>query len=210
MDGVLIRSEQEWMREEQDEGMLEHIFGEEITKKLGWTVGISIGDIYKKGVALGSSVTKEEFMAEYAKAAQKVYRRCQITKGVDKVVSYLKSNGWQLALASASPLDWINLVLNRLTWKDQLDLVLSVNEHPKIKPKPAPDGYQYILKTLGSAVADSIALEDSNPGILSAKTAGLFTIGYTEHLVEGYKQIEADAKAGSMDEVIRILDAEKH
>ena len=102
------------------------------------------------------------------------------------------------------------MVLNRLPWKDELDLVLSVNEHPGLKPKPAPDGYQYILKTLSAEVKDSIALEDSNPGITSAKAAGLFTIGFTEHLVEGYKQIEADAKAANMDEVIRILDAEKH
>lgn len=208
MDGVLVRSEQEWLEGEADR--FEKMLGKEVADKMGVTVGVSVGEIYDQAKALGSTISKKDYDRQFNETAIRVYRRASITAGSDKLVAYLKKNGWQLALVSSSPVSWINQVLGRLSWKDQLDLVLSVNEHPELKPKPAPDGYLYILKTLGAEAKESLALEDSNPGILSAKAAGLFTIGYTEHLVEGYRQIEADTKAGSMEEVIRILDAKKH
>ena len=205
MDGVLIRSEQEWIKIERDEGLLEEMFGKEVADKIGETVGIAIGEIYKKAVALGATISKDEFMRFYEQGAMKVYRRCHITPGTKELVTYLKDNGWLLALVSSSPMPWIKLVLDRFDWKDQLSLVLSVNEHPELKAKPAPDGYQYILKTLDASAVDSLALEDSNPGIASAKAAGLFTIGYSEHLVDGYEQKGADVTANNMDEVIKIL-----
>ncbi len=208
MDGVLIRSEQEWLEGEADR--FEKMLGKEVADKMGITVGVSVGEIYDQAKALGSTISKKEYDRQFSEAAVRVYRRSKITAGADKLVAYLKNHDWLLALVSSSPLSWINQVLERLPWKDQLDLVLSVNEHLQLKPKPAPDGYQYILKTLGASAKQSLALEDSNPGILSAKAAGLFTIGYTEHLVPGYKQIEADAKASNMGEVIGILDAKKH
>jgi len=205
MDGVLIRSEQEWIKIERDEGLLEEMFGKAIADKIAGTVGIAIGEIYKQGIAMGAKISKDKFMEFYEAAALKVYRRCQITPGTKELVTYLKDKGWLLALASSSPKPWIKLVLDRLDWKDQLSLVLSVNEHPELKAKPAPDGYQYILKTLGASAPVSIALEDSNPGIVSAKAAGLLTIGYTEHLVDGYEQKGADVTAKNMDEVLKII-----
>ena len=42
-----------------------------------------------------------------------------------------------------------------------------------LRPKPAPDGYLYLLKTLHADAKHSVALEDSNPGIASARAAGL-------------------------------------
>lgn len=211
MDGVLVPSEKEWLNLESEERFLEKLLGQKVFSQMGEMIGVSLGDIYQRAAALGTSASKAEFHNQFEIAAAKVYRRCDVTAGVDGLVDYLKNNHWKLALVSSSPMSWVNLVLARLPWKDQLDLVLSVNEHRKIKPKPSPDGYKHILKTLGAAAKDSIALEDSNPGIASAKAAGLLTIGYTEHLIEGYRQQGADMIAKDMSEVLRIVvDAEKH
>ncbi|HKZ35200.1 MAG TPA: HAD family hydrolase, partial [Patescibacteria group bacterium] len=119
MDGVLIRSEQEWIKIERDEGLLEEMFGKAIADKIAGTVGIAIGEIYKQGIAMGAKISKDKFMEFYEAAALKVYRRCQITPGTKELVTYLKDNGWLLALVSSSPMPWIKLVLDRFDWKDQ-------------------------------------------------------------------------------------------
>jgi len=49
-------------------------------------------------------------------------------------------------------------------------------------------------------------LEDSNPGIASAKAAGAFTIGLRQNLIDGYQQVGADAYANTIDEVIALVD----
>jgi beta-phosphoglucomutase-like phosphatase (HAD superfamily) len=45
------------------------------------------------------------------------------------------------------------------------------------RPKPAPDLYLAACAGLGVAPADAIALEDSPPGVMSARAAGLRVIG---------------------------------
>lgn len=55
------------------------------------------------------------------------------------------------------------------------------------------------MENLGSQPSMTIILEDSNSGIASAKAFGAFTIAFTQNLVQGYKQIDIDAKAKNME-----------
>lgn len=203
MDGVLVASERTWM--ETEPRMLEDMFGEDITKGIGDTVGASVGDIYKKAVALGSLMEKKEFDRRYNEVAIRVYSRCSISDGTDELVEYLLAHGWTIALLSSSPMLWIDQVLVRLSWRDKLSAVLSLNEHHELRAKPFPDGYQHLFGRLGATPKSSIALEDSNPGIAAARAAGLFTIGYREHLPVGYKQDSADTMAKTMKDVLEIV-----
>lgn len=154
---------------------------------------------------MGSRVTKTEFRKRYDEAAVLVYRQSPITRGADELAGYLLSRHWKLAILSSSPTEWIDQVLVRLPWRDNVHLTVSLNEHPRLRPKPSPDGYRYVLSHTGSAAERSIALEDSNYGITSAKRGGLYTIGYREYLPEGYAQRGADAAADSMAGVLNIL-----
>lgn len=203
MDGVLVASEKSWVEDEAD--FYEKLFRINIVRAIGDMVGTSIEDIYEKAKALGSRVTHEEYNRKSDEAALRVYGRCSVSPGVDALVDYLVNNNWKIALLSSSPPHWILQVTRRLLWRDQLSIVLSLNAHPELRPKPAPDGYLHLLNTLHADPKQSIALEDSNPGITSAKTAGLFTIGYREHLPYGYKQIAADVMAESMKGVLAIV-----
>lgn len=200
MDGVLVASEKAWV--ETEPTFLEDLFGEEIACGIGDTVGVSIGEIYEKAARLGSKVDKKEFDRLYNEAALRVYGRCSVSQGTDELVAYLLTQGWTLALLSSSPMLWIKQVLVRLPWRDKLAAILSLNEHHELRAKPFPDGYQYVLGATGTSGKASIALEDSNPGIAAARAAGLFTIGYREHLPEGYLQDAADATAENMKDVL--------
>ena len=44
-------------------------------------------------------------------------------------------------------------------------------------PKPAPDLYLRACELLGVDPARSVAIEDSPPGVASARAAGMFVIG---------------------------------
>lgn len=203
MDGVLVASEKAWV--ETEPRMLEDMFGKEIARSIGDTIGISMGQIYEKAVALGSRMDKKEFDRRYNEAALRVYGRCAISAGTDELVAYLLTNKWSLALLSSSPMCWIDQILPRLSWRDRLAAVLSLNEHHELRAKPHPDGYQYLLRQAGATAQSSVAIEDSNPGIQSAKGAGLFTIGYREHLPDKYEQHGADITAEYMKDVLAIL-----
>ncbi|MBI3956168.1 HAD family phosphatase [Candidatus Gottesmanbacteria bacterium] len=204
MDGVLVASEKVWM--ETEPTFLHDLFGKEIARGIGDTIGMSIGEIYNKAVTLGATLDKKEFDRLSNEAAIRVYGRCSISEGTDELVDYLLSNHWQLALLSSSPMLWIDQVLVRLPWREKLAAVLSLNEHHELRPKPAPDGYRFLLQQLNASPEVSVALEDSNPGIASARAAGFFTIGYREHLPDGYIQAAAAAAtAQTMQDVLAIL-----
>ncbi len=203
MDGVLVASEKIWLEEEST--MLEEMFGKEIVSRFGDTIGISVGGIYEKARELGARISKAAFYLRYNDAAKRVYARCAISTGTDALIDYLVAHDWRLALLSASPMLWIEQVLVRLPWRDKLAAVLSLNEHKELRPKPAPDGYQFLLKELGASPKASVALEDSNPGIASAKAASFFTIGYREHLPHGYAQEGANVVAETMQDVLTIV-----
>ena len=56
------------------------------------------------------------------------------------------------------------------------------------QPKPAPDIYLAACRALGAAPARSAALEDSPPGVLSARAAGLYVIAvpyFDDHDLDG-------------------------
>jgi beta-phosphoglucomutase-like phosphatase (HAD superfamily) len=73
-------------------------------------------------------------------------------------------------------------------------------------PKPAPDGYNEMMKVLKVKPENTIILEDSNSGIKSATASGAFVISISENSIPGYKQIDiANAKAKSILEVIEVV-----
>ena len=208
MDGVLVASEKTWL--ETEPRFLHDIFGDRIADSIGDTVGVSIGEIYEKARTLGSTLDKDEYDQKYFDVSLRVYSKCSISADTDLLVTYLLENNWGIALLSSSPMSWIDQVVKRLPWKDKLTTIVSLNEHHELRTKPAPDGYNYLVRTLHTTPEVSIALEDSNPGIASAKSAGLYTIGYLEHLPAEYQQKGADNTAEDMKDVISILESTSH
>ncbi|HEX6389099.1 MAG TPA: HAD-IA family hydrolase, partial [Solirubrobacteraceae bacterium] len=67
--------------------------------------------------------------------------------------------------------------------------------------KPAPDLYLRACELLGADPSRCAALEDSGPGVASARAAGLFTIG-VPYFADG-RLPEADLQAASLgDEAV--------
>ena len=204
MDGVLVNSEQVWIKYENN--LLERILGKDLSQQIGSTIGVSVNLVYDKARALGFSMTRQDFQKIYDGVASVVYKEVTITKGVGQLVEFLVKKDFKIALVSSSAQSWINQVLQRLAFKDRFEIVISVNDRRDLKPKPSPDGYLETIERLQSTPDKTIIIEDSNAGIVAAKASGAFTVAFTQNLLDGYKQIEiVDAKAKNMEEVTGIV-----
>ena len=203
MDGVLVNSENTW--EDYEHDFLDKLLGRELTEKIGDTVGVGVGAIYEKALKFGFVMTRQSFQDAYDQMAFKVYDESNLTSGLDKLVKFLTEEKFKLGLVSSSPLNWVHKILPKLSFKSQLEVVISLDKNDALKSKPEPDGYREAMKVLGATPKTTIILEDSNTGIASGLASGAFTIGFTPNLVRGYKQIEADATAENVVEVIEIV-----
>ncbi|MDO8621406.1 MAG: HAD family phosphatase [Candidatus Levybacteria bacterium] len=203
MDGVIVDSERTWRKYAKD--FTEKLFGKELKLKIGSLIGVSVNSSYDKAKAFGFKMKREEFQGIFDKTAFRMYDMANITAGIDALVGFLIRNNFKFGLVSSSATSWISKVLQRLSFADKFESIISLNERPDLKPKPDPDGYVETMRNLGSEPSSTIILEDSNSGITAAKASGAFTIAFTQNLVDGYQQINADSKANNMEEVIEII-----
>ena len=205
MDGVLVNSEKAWMK--YDKLLIHDIFGDAIAAKLPDTTGLSVGTVYDEAVKLGYSKPKEVYMAVYDSYAKKIYSEALLTPQTDRLIANLQANNFHISVVSSSPQHWVDIVMDRLPYKDAFAAVLCLNDHPTLRAKPYPDGYSAMMKTLGTVPEHVIVLEDSNYGIQAAKSAGAYVIGLKENLHPGYEQTGADVYAESMGDVIGLVEA---
>lgn len=203
MDGVIVDSERAWVEFEHD--FLNKLLGKELSQQVGETIGVTVNVVYDRVKALGFKMSREDFQKTYDRAAFNVYDKATISPGIEKLASFLMNNNFKLGLLSSSARSWIGKVLPRLTFRSSFGSIISLNERPDLNPKPAPDGYIETMKNLGSSPKSTIILEDSNTGIKAAKASGAFTISFSQNLVPGYKQVQADAHANTMADVINLV-----
>lgn len=204
MDGVLVNSEQAWIPHQTN--FSTKLFGPKIYKKIGSTIGISIDEIYKKAAKYGFQLSIDEYYKAYDKQAKIIYTEAPLTKGVEDFIKYLKMKNFKIGLVSSSRRIWIDIVIKKLNMLNTFDHIISLNDRKDLKSKPNPDGYFEAIKTFSASPSNTLILEDSNPGIASAKASGAFTIGFKEHLLSSYIQIQADSYALNLSEVKLIVD----
>jgi HAD superfamily hydrolase (TIGR01509 family) len=96
--------------------------------------------------------------------------------GVEELIKDLYHNGMQLVLASSSAKVTINRIFNRFNLDPYFTHKVSGEDFPKSKPHPAIfEQAAYLAQT---PVANCIVIEDSTNGILAAKAAGIYCVGY--------------------------------
>lgn len=204
VDGVLIDCEPAWRKFEEDYFSAQ--FGKEIYKKIGLTVGLSMQQVYKKAILSGAQIEEKQFEEGFFKTAPHIYATSPIPKGIDALGKMLLQHGFLLAVVSQSPKEWIDILVNRLTFKENIKRAISLNGRHDLRQKPSPDGYIETMKILDSTPKTTIILEDSNSGIAAAKAARAYVIGFQGNLIPGYKQTGADEYANTMDNVIKIVE----
>jgi len=204
MDGVLVDSEHVW--DEVEREYLPTFFGPQISSRMGSLVGIGVNDVVVRARSLGAVFDDTDYFRLADEMAKLVYARAPLTKGVDALAERLISFGYKLGVVTQSPQQWVDQVIPKFPFKDNLGIILSLHEHPELKRKPYPDGFLYAIQYLGATPTSSRILEDSNFGIQAGKASGAYTIAFTGNLMPGYKQTGADAYADTMDDVVALVE----
>ena len=96
--------------------------------------------------------------------------------GVEDLIKDLQSNGMQLVLASSSATVTINRIFNRVGLHKYFTHIVSGEDFPKSKPHPAI--FLKAAELANTLVENCIVIEDSTNGIMAAKAAGIYCIGY--------------------------------
>jgi HAD superfamily hydrolase (TIGR01509 family) len=95
--------------------------------------------------------------------------------GAIRLVRDLADRGYRLAVASSAPRTLVHRHLAATGLTDAFPVVLCAEDTDQ--PKPHPDIYLRACAKLAVAPAQSIAIEDSPPGVLAARAAGMYVIG---------------------------------
>lgn len=94
--------------------------------------------------------------------------------GAIKVVEFFVRRGIPAAIASASPMSLIEVVVERIGLRPLLTLWHSATL--EARNKPAPDVYIGTARKLNVSPTDCVAFEDSGSGLVAAHTAGMRTV----------------------------------
>jgi HAD superfamily hydrolase (TIGR01509 family) len=194
-DGLLLDTEEAWTRAEED---LFTRHGAQFTMEHKKTL---LGTSFETSALLleamldrpgqGTVLLGELQRFVLAEAAAGVPAR----PGALALVGALREAGVPLAVASNSERPFVEGALGAAGLLDGTFLAVvtatDVEHH-----KPAPDLYLRACELLGADPARCAALEDSVPGVASARAAGLYTIG-VPYFSDG-RLPEADLQVGSL------------
>lgn len=175
MDGLLIDSEPIWT-EAATQVMQKVNF--ELTHALklqttGLSIKLFLEFCYK--IQPWYTPTSQELEKEILEYAHKnILTHAVAMPGAIELVKKLKAQGLKLAVASASHMELIEGVLERLNITEYFDIWHSGELEEFTKPHPAV--YLTTAAKLGVKPEECIAFEDSFAGLRSAHAAGMITI----------------------------------
>ncbi len=186
-DGLLLDTEEAWTRAERD-----------LFERYGREFGME----HKRallGNARAVAAAKLEVMLDRPGAGERLWAELDELvmeealagvpprPGARELLEALVAAGTPVGIASNSPRPFVERVLEVSGLPlGGVGAVVTVEdvEHPK----PAPDIYLEACRVLGAEPASSAALEDSPPGVISARDAGLFVIAvpyFDDHELDG-------------------------
>ena len=169
--------------------------------------GSSIGDAeYRTFIGLGETASWKVWReraqiadsVEALIAAHTQARLDEIAAGVEAIddavqlVRRLHASGMPLAIASSSTPQVIDALLLALGLDGVFNVRVSGEDPDVHDSKPAPDVYLAAAARLAVAPAACLAIEDSGPGILAAKRAGMVCVAVPNRWTADQDFSEAD------------------
>ena len=121
--------------------------------------------------------------------------------GVEKLIQHLKEMQIQLALASSSYPDVIQIVLEKTGLKKYFNVI--VDSQMAGSSKPDPDIFLLAAQKLNTPTKKCLIIEDSTNGIKAAKTAGIKVVAFAGPGAEFQNQSEADWIISNFEEIIK-------
>jgi HAD superfamily hydrolase (TIGR01509 family) len=120
-------------------------------------------------------------------------------RGIRELLEALRVAGVPAAIASSAPARWVVPAAERLGMTPFFRTIVSGSD--VVRGKPAPDVYLEATRRLGVDPSMSVAIEDSGPGLASARAAGLKTVAIPHWLTESHELSAADLRVAHAGEL---------
>lgn len=175
MDGLLVDSEPHWRDVEIEVFRTVGLeMNEEMCKR---TTGLPTDAVvrywYERRPWTGRSL--DDITGDILeKAHERIGRLAQPMPGVPQILDLFRQQGIRMAVASASPMNLIETVLDRLRIRHYFDRYHSATLEKRNKPHP--DVYLGTARQLDVEPGRCLAFEDSGNGLKSAHAAGMLTV----------------------------------
>lgn len=201
LDGVVIDSEPLW----REAGV--EVFRSvgvpmtvgRITETMGMRIDEDVAYWYERYPWSGASL--EDVAKRWiAGVTALVSQRGEAKPGLLKLLDAASSLGWQIAVASASPLAYVRAVTDQLDVTHYMDAIISA-EHEEYG-KPHPGVFLTAAREIGVAPQDCVVIEDSPNGVIAAKAARMRCIAMPDSIMAGRREFcVADLQVGSLEEI---------
>ncbi|MGC8977493.1 MAG: HAD family hydrolase [Candidatus Ratteibacteria bacterium] len=127
----------------------------------------------------------------------------EISDKIKEVLDYLKGK-YKLAIASNSEKDFVLKIVKKMGMEKYFDWIFTRNDVKK--PKPYPEIYKLALKKMEINPEEAIAFEDSETGINSAKSSGIFCVGVlTTQVIEKLKNADIIINEINLKNIKKII-----
>jgi HAD superfamily hydrolase (TIGR01509 family) len=201
MDGLLVDSEPCW-----------HIAEKKVFGKVGIilstamcieTTGKPVRDViqywYQKKAWVNPDFNgmEKELFTEASKA---ITTKAELMPGVLVVLEWAKNKKYHIGLASASPIDMIEMVLSKFQIGQYFDFYHSAELEEFNKPHPAV--YLTVAKNLSTAIENCLILEDSGNGVKGAVASGAQVIAIPDKAE--YKDDKFDIANAKLDSLLAL------
>lgn len=94
-----------------------------------------------------------------------------VMDGAGQLIASLAAAGFLLGIGSSGPRDNVDLTIAHLGLRDRLHAVVSGDDVSR--GKPDPEIYRTVAERMGVPAKACLVVEDSEPGIAAAKSAGM-------------------------------------
>ena len=163
-----------------------------------WTEGL--GDRWHATLCERSSrpLDREAFEREQRRICQEIIPH-EPMRGIRDLLTALAAVGIPRAVASSGPARWVTPGIEGLGLTSFFGAIVTGDD--VARRKPAPDGYLEAARRLGADPTRSVAIEDSGPGILAARAAGMKIVAIPHPLTEGHDLSDADLRVAHAGEL---------
>jgi HAD superfamily hydrolase (TIGR01509 family) len=177
MDGVLVQSEDHWVRLQREHILPTVAPDDDIP--LSAITGRDYTEVYPDlDGEYELAVTREEYERLFEEAGTEIYgEHATMLAGVDDLFADLREAGISLALTTSAPWDWIDVIEERFGLLHHFDAAISAQDIDG-PGKPEPNIYERGASELGVEPAECWAVEDSQAGARAAVAAGMTVVGF--------------------------------
>ena len=119
--------------------------------------------------------------------------------GVLDMMDLSEKLGMQKAIASSSPLSWVERNLRNHNLFERFDYVVTADDVEKTKP--SPDLFLLAAEKMNVAPTEVIVFEDSLNGVEAARRAGMFVVAIPNPLVRSLDYSHAPMRFESMADI---------